>query len=168
LSLVFLVFFCNINKKVSITIITIGWGIVMNYYKLRYFSILPVIFFILTLTWFNSHSQGSHLSPLEKNIHSQSTIYQCDGNYCFFIPLVQCNRPVPEIYPPCGRWPHASGQTLLISFRWGDRLQSPGSLWRIAFEDGSYSWNYTNTHIWYFLNPGADNIINLYDDESGN
>jgi hypothetical protein len=74
---------------------------------------------------------------------------------------------VPEIdTPPC-RWPHGDGQTLYIPFKWGDRLQTPGSLWRNAFEEALDAWSFTATHIWYYFNSSATNEVNTYDTPNG-
>jgi hypothetical protein len=79
---------------------------------------------------------------------------QCPTPHCVYLPLIVV--AVPEIDVPSCRWPHISGYGLHVGYKWGDRLQSPGSLWRNAFEDGLLEWNDTPTLVSYYY-------INTYD-----
>jgi hypothetical protein len=94
---------------------------------------------------------------------NELTTTQCTDDHCVYLPMII--SLVPEVdYPGC-RWAYTPGNLLYIPYKWGDRLQTPGSSWRIAFETGLSTWNGTLTPIWYYHNISSDNIINTYNDE---
>lgn len=95
---------------------------------------------------------------------SEQLVVQNSNNYSLFLPLTTISIPEIDI-PPC-RWPYYSGQILYISYKWGSNLQTPGTLWRTAFETGLSEWNMTSTPIWYYHNSVSDNSINTYYDET--
>ncbi|MFH1636199.1 MAG: hypothetical protein ABIG63_19600 [Chloroflexota bacterium] len=94
------------------------------------------------------------------NNYSMAVASDCPDNYCIYLPIVL--NSVPEIdVPPC-RWPHNSGQNVYISYKWGNRLQISGSLWRNAFEDGIPEWNNAQTLTHFYYSISSDNVINTY------
>jgi hypothetical protein len=128
------------------------------------------IFLLVTaIVWTNDSSLVLSATATEKNTGSDTILSQCYSNYCIYLPIVIfTSPPVPEInIPPC-RWSFNPGQLLYITYKWGDRLQSPGSMWRNAFEAGLNSWNNTATPVWYYFDSSSDNTVNTYEDESNN
>jgi hypothetical protein len=90
--------------------------------------------------------------------------YQCLSGHCVYLPLLM--NSVPEVDIPECRWLYIPGQLFFISYKWGNRLQSPGTLWRNAFESGISSWNNSLIMAYYYFDNSSGNIINTYDDDS--
>jgi hypothetical protein len=86
-------------------------------------------------------------------------------NYYIYLPLVM-KPPVPPVaeydIPPC-RWPHTAGDYLGIAYNWGDRLQTPGTLWRIAFEAAVSDWTNVPTKVYFSQNASGTVILNTED-----
>jgi hypothetical protein len=59
-----------------------------------------------------------------------------------------------------------SGQYLFIPYDWGNYLQTPGTLWREAFEIGLSTWDGAGTMVLYYYYSGSENTINIYYDET--
>ncbi len=113
-------------------------------------------------------TQTYYATANNRNINIYTLSNSCYANYCIYLPIVLNYYPVPETDIPSCRWAFNPGQILYITYKWGDRLQSPGALWRNAFETGLNSWNYTSTPVWYYFDNSSANIVNTYDDETNN
>jgi hypothetical protein len=84
-----------------------------------------------------------------------------------YLPLVI--KFVPEVdIPPC-RWPHTAGTYTGIAYKWGDRLQTPGTLWRNAFEAAISDWSGSPTKLYFYYSSNGSTIFNTYyaDDNYG-
>lgn len=88
------------------------------------------------------------------HIDTQS-VYIPNNNYHLYIPFVR-NSVLEEI--PLCRWPHNVGTYTSISYKWGDRLQSPGTLWRIAFEAAIIDWNSATTMVYFYYLGSSSNV----------
>jgi len=71
---------------------------------------------------------------------------------------------IPEVNNPGCRWPHTQSQLFFVTYKWGDRLQVPGTLWRNAFESGLSSWNGSPILPYFYYDQNSSNTINTYDD----
>lgn len=111
------------------------------------------------------------INSREINLIHQELIDISDTSWnLVFLPVVFNGlEPVPEVdLPPC-RWPYGGpGNPLWISYQWGDRLQTPGSLWRTAFETGLSAWNNTSANVTFYYYSSSANVINTYEDASNN
>lgn len=111
----------------------------------------------MAIVWIHETSLANNLSVINNAKGSGSIVY---------LPIIM-DSSIPEICAndpdPCPRWPYYPGQTLYISYKWGENLLTPGLPWRDAFEAGLYSWNFTNTPVWYYYNSNSSNVINTYD-----
>jgi len=67
-------------------------------------------------------------------------------------------------------WPHTRGQTLQITYKWGDRLDDvPNSVWRKVFTNGMNQWTTkTGNKVRFSESSSSSNILNTYDDDDGN
>jgi hypothetical protein len=63
--------------------------------------------------------------------------------------------------PPC-RWPHTSGSNTYLYYKWGSGLQTPGSLWRNAFETAIYDWAVAPTRVYWNYSSGGSITIQTY------
>jgi len=91
------------------------------------------------------------------------------GDYKVFLPIIMKDYPLIETGgPPC-RWSRDSGGYVPISYKWGDRLQTPGSDWRVAFEAAISDWYYLPTRIIFYESSDGPTIFNTYsaDDNYG-
>lgn len=118
-------------------------------------------YFVTTASAYKSIiNQGKILNIQNKLTSSELS------NYKVYLPLVYSYTYIPEIDFPGCRWPFNPGGLLYIRYAWGDRLQTSGTLWRIAFENGLSTWNMTSTPIWFYFDVISENIINTYYDET--
>lgn len=86
-------------------------------------------------------------------------------NHRIYLPLVI--KSVPEVdIPPC-RWPHNVGTYTGISYKWGNRLQTPGTLWRIAFESAISDWSGAPTKLYFYYSSSGTTIFNTYSMQDG-
>ena len=52
-------------------------------------------------------------------------------------------------------WSTQPDGTVPVTYRWGSNLQTPGTLWRSAFEQARDDWNTRNTKPrWYYYRSG--------------
>lgn len=67
------------------------------------------------------------------------------------------------------KWSAYNGSAFVVTYKWGDRLTSPGSLWRNAFEAGIGDWNGKPTKVDYSYSASSTQVtINTYDMQDGN
>lgn len=60
-------------------------------------------------------------------------------------------------------WSTQPDGTVPITYRWGNNLQTPGTLWRTAFEQARDDWNTRNTKPrWYFYPSTGAVVLNTY------
>lgn len=90
-------------------------------------------------------------------------------NVKVFIPVVM-KEPlvIEEISLPGCRWSRTPGGFIAISYKWGDRLQVPGSSWRSAFEAAANDWTSLSTKAYFYYSPSSLNIFNTYNADDGN
>lgn len=135
------------------------------YRKLFYLFTLVLITVGLRIPYIDSWSPAlaaEHQSTEARfsSKYGMAVTSECPDNYCIYLPIV--SKEVPEIDVPSCRWPHNSGQNLYISYKWGDRLQSPSTLWCNAFEDGIPEWHNAPTLTRFYYTIWSDNEINTY------
>lgn len=82
-----------------------------------------------------------------------------------YIPIIA--NAIPEVDESSCRWSY-TGSPLLIYYKWGNNLQTPGSLWRTAFESGISAWNSSLAHIVYWYSNNTPNFIDTYSASDGN
>ena len=125
----------------------------MKSYNLKIIAI-PILLWLMAIVWIHGPSLANNSSVINNAKGSGSIVY---------LPIIM-DSSIPDKCEddpePCPRWPYYPGQFLYISYKWGNYLQTPGLPWRVAFEAGLNSWNFTTTPVWYYFNSGSDNIIN--------
>lgn len=129
---------------------------------------------LLTLLSFLSTVPDSMMSlPVQGtalNQNTQITKYnELTYTYRIFLPLInKSNNSVPEVDTPGCRWSHTIGYYLVVYYKWGAQLQSPGSSWRVAFESGMNDWFITGILPYYLYNGNSQNSFNTYNQPSQN
>lgn len=77
-----------------------------------------------------------------------------------YLPLIM--RTIPEIdSPPC-RWPHTIGQNTYISYRYGSNLQTPGTLYRNAFNSSLVDWGSVPTYVRFYYSTAGSVTLDTY------
>lgn len=85
--------------------------------------------------------------------------------YRIYLPIVF--KSVIEIdIPPC-RWPDVVGSYTGIAYKWDDRLQTPGSLWRNAFEAAISDWSSAPTKLYFYSSSNGSTVFNTYNIQDG-
>lgn len=97
------------------------------------------------------------------NGQSMSMVYSASPQQYYRIYLPSVIESVHEVdIPPC-RWPHNVGTYTGISYKWGDGLQTPGTLWRNAFESAISDWTYyASTKLYFYYSSGGTTVFNTY------
>lgn len=86
-------------------------------------------------------------------------------NHMIYLPVVI--NPVPEVdIPPC-RWPHNVGNYTSISYKWGNNLQNPGTLWRNSFESAISDWSGVPTKLYFYYSNSGSTVFNTYSMQDG-
>lgn len=66
-------------------------------------------------------------------------------------------------------WSQYNGRAFVVNYKWGDRLQTAGSLWRNAFETAISDWNGKPTKEDFSYSASTTQMtINTYDAQDGN
>ena len=105
--------------------------------------------------------QSSFASELSYSSASAYPLLQLQ-NHKVYLPIILSNYPLIEAdAPPC-RWSRTPGGYVAIAYKQGDRLQTPGSLWRIAFEAAVSDWSGSQTKVYYYYSTNGPTIINTY------
>ncbi len=84
------------------------------------------------------------------------------GDYKVYLPIIMNNYPLIETQAPPCRWSRDSGDYVPIAYKWGDRLQTPGSTWRVAFEAAINDWYYLPTRIIFYESSDGSTTFNTY------
>lgn len=105
--------------------------------------------------------------PIEgKSLSSRPSQVQ---NVKVFIPVLMSEPLViEEENPPGCRWSRTPGGFIAISYKWGDRLQVPGTSWRTAFEAAAYDWTSLSTKVYFYYSSSSLNVFNTYSADDGN
>jgi hypothetical protein len=83
-------------------------------------------------------------------------------NHKVYLPIVLNNYPLIEVdAPPC-RWSRTPGGYVAIAYKWGSRLQTPGTSWRVAFEAATSDWTALPTKVYFYYSSNGPTIINTY------
>jgi len=81
-----------------------------------------------------------------------------------YLPLVV--RGIREVDVAC-RWSHLSGATTYATYKWGDRLQTPGSQYRNAFQSSIIDWNSIPTKMRLAYSSSGNVEFNTYSSQDG-
>lgn len=92
-----------------------------------------------------------------------SPISQGQTSYVY-LPLIV--RSIREIDVAC-RWSHQPATTTYVTYRWGDRLQTPGTLYRNAFQSSVMDWNSILTKMRLSFSSTGDIELNTYSSQDG-
>ena len=96
------------------------------------------------------------------HVGASGGVLSIESAYQQFLPIIY-RSGVPEVdTPPC-RWPNNPEQNYYIAYKWGDGLQDPQNVWRIAFQEGISTWNGADTPVYYYYNTSTINIIDTYE-----
>lgn len=81
-----------------------------------------------------------------------------------YLPLIV--RGIREIDVAC-RWAHQPAITTYVTYKWGDRLQTPGTLYRNAFQSSVTDWNSTSTKMRLSYSSSGNVEFNTYSSQDG-
>ncbi len=81
-----------------------------------------------------------------------------------YLPLVV--RSIREIDVAC-RWSHQPAITTYVTYKWGDRLQTPGTLYRNAFQSSITDWNSISTKMRLSYSSSGNVSFNTYSSQDG-
>lgn len=83
-----------------------------------------------------------------------------------YMPAVKA-RIITETQFPICRWLHTSGTIDYRYYKWGSNLQTPGTLYRMAFESSIADWNAVSTKIRFAYSASGNIILNTYTADDG-
>ena len=75
-------------------------------------------------------------------------------------------RGIREIDVTC-RWSHQPATTTYVTYKWGDRLQTPGTLYRNAFQSSVSDWNSNSTRMRLSYSSAGNIELNTYSSQDG-
>ena len=125
--------------------------------NLRVNYLIVIIGIIMGLLIGFSHNKFAYT-----HVGASGGVLSIESAYQQFLPIIY-RSGVPEVdTPPC-RWPNNPEQNYYIAYKWGDGLQDPQNVWRIAFQEGISTWNGADTPVYYYYNTSTINIIDTYE-----
>lgn len=81
-----------------------------------------------------------------------------------YLPLIV--RSIREIDVAC-RWSHQPAITTYVTYKWGDHLQTSGTLYRNAFESSVVDWNSISTKMRLSYSSSGNVGFNTYRSQDG-
>ena len=133
----------------------------VNTTLLKHIKIIAMIY--VSLVVFLIGSSASVQSSLSANTEK----FYPTQDHKIYLPIILHNYPLIEVdAPPC-RWARTPGGYVSIAYKWGDRLQTPGSSWRVAFEAATSDWTALPTKVYFYYSSNGPTIINTYSANNG-
>lgn len=83
-----------------------------------------------------------------------------------YMPAVKA-RIIAETQVPLCRWLHTNGTIDTRNYKWGSNLQTPGTLYRTAFESSLADWNAVSTKIRFAYSASGNVTLNTYSLQDG-